>query len=143
MYHLFLLAAALPATFEDLELLDERVQAVAPQAGAVDKRLKLAECPDDPIIAPPVGGSVIVRCPALGWRVRVPIKQSVVTAESSETVIRKGEMVECVSGGPGFAVSTMMLALDNAAVGQPVRVKSPTSPIVVTATAKARGLVSF
>jgi flagellar basal body P-ring formation protein FlgA len=143
MYHLFLLAAALPATFEDLELLDERVQAVAPQAGAVDKRLKLAECPDDPIIAPPVGGSVIVRCPALGWRVRVPIKQSVVAAESSETVIRKGEMVECVSGGPGFAVSTMMLALDNAAVGQPVRVKSPTSPIVVTATAKARGLVSF
>ncbi len=143
MYQLLLLAAALPATFEDLEILDERVQAVAPQAGAIDKRLKLAECPDDPIVAPPVGGSVTVRCPALGWRVRVLMKQSPVSAESGETVIRKGEMVECVSGGPGFAVSTMMLALDDAAAGQPVRVKSPTSPIVVTAMAKARGLVSF
>jgi flagellar basal body P-ring formation protein FlgA len=143
MYHLFLLAAALPATFEDLELLDDRVLIVAPQAGAIDKRLKLAQCPDDPIIAPPVGGSVTVRCPALGWRVRVPLKPPTLAVETGETVIRKGEMVECVSGGPGFAVSTMMLALDDAAAGQLVRVKSPTSPIVVTATAKARGLVSF
>jgi flagellar basal body P-ring formation protein FlgA len=90
-----------------------------------------------------VGGSVIIRCPALGWRVRVPVKPSPALTESGETVIRKGEMVECVSGGPGFAVSAMMLALDDAAAGQPVRVKSPTTAMVVTATAKARGLVSF
>lgn len=143
MYHLLLLVAATSGSFEDLELLDDRVLSVAPQAGAIDKRLKLAECPDDPIIAPPVGGSVIVRCPALGWRLRVPVKQSQIATTSEEMVIRKGEMVECVSGGPGFAVSTMMLALDDAAAGQPVRVKSPTSPIIVTAMAKARGLVSF
>jgi flagellar basal body P-ring formation protein FlgA len=143
MYHLLLLAIASPPAFEDLELLDERVAAIAPNAGMIDKRLKLAQCPDDPVIAPPVGGSVIVRCPALGWRVRVPLNQSPVAAENGETVIRKGEMVECVSGGPGFAVSTMMLALDDAAAGQSVRVKSPTSAIIITATAKARGLVSF
>ena len=143
MYHLLLLAAATPAAYEDLELLDDRVLSVAPQSTAIDKRLKLAECPDDPIIAPPVGGSVIVRCPALGWRLRVPVKQSVAADPSGEAVIRKGELVECVSGGPGFSVSTMMLALDDAAAGQSVRVKSPTSSIVVTATAKARGLVSF
>lgn len=143
MYYLLLLVAATPAAFEDLELLDDRVLSVAPQAGAIDKRLKLAECPEDPIIAPAVGGYVIVRCPALGWRLRVPVKQSQIATTSGEMVIRKGEMVECVSGGPGFAVSTMMLALDDAAAGQPVRVKSPTSPIVITATAKARGLVSF
>jgi flagellar basal body P-ring formation protein FlgA len=143
MYHLLLFVAATSAAFEDLELLDDRVLAVAPQASAIDKRLKLAECPDDPVIASPVGGSVIVRCPALGWRLRVPIKQSPIASGTGETVIRKGELVECVSGGPGFAVSTMMLALDDAAAGQPVRVKSPTSPIIVTAMAKARGLVSF
>lgn len=143
MYHLLLLVAATSASFEDLELLDDRVLSVAPQAGAIDKRLKLAECPEDPIIAPPVGDSVIVRCPALGWRLRVPVKQSQIATTSGEIVIRKGELVECVSGGPGFAVSTMMLALDDAAAGQPIRVKSTTSPIVVTAMAKARGLVSF
>ncbi len=143
MYHLLLLIAGTPAAFEDLELLDKRVLAVAAHADAIDKRLKLAKCPDDPIIAPPAGGSVIVRCPALGWRLRVPIRARVAAAQIGETVVRRGELVECLSGGPGFAVSTMMLALDDAAAGQPVRVKSPTSPIIVTATAQTRGVVSF
>lgn len=143
MYHLLLLIAGTPAAFEDLELLDKRIQAINPQAGAIDKRLKLTKCPDDPIIAPPIGGSVIVRCSALGWRLRVPMKAPIAAAEIGGTVIRKGELVECLSSGPGFAVSTMMLALDNAAAGQPVRVKSPTSLIIVTATAQTRGVVSF
>ena len=141
MYHLLLLAATTSAAFEDLELLDDRIWAVSPRADATDKRLKLAECPDDPIIAPAVGGTVVVRCPALGWRLRVPVKAPARPDESAEMVVRRGDMVECVSGGPGFAVSTMMVALADAAAGQPVRVKSPTSPIAITATAKARGLV--
>jgi flagellar basal body P-ring formation protein FlgA len=143
MFHLLLLAATTSAAFEDLELLDDRIWAVSPHAAATDKRLKLAECPDDPIIAPAVGGTVVVRCPALGWRLRVPVKIPAATAESAEMVVRKGDLVECISGGPGFSVSTMMVALDNAAAGQPVRVKSLTSPVAITATAKARGLVSF
>ena len=143
MYHLLLLATAHSAAFEDLEMLDDRILAVAPYAGAIDKRLKLAECPDDPIIAPAVGGTVIVRCPAIGWRLRVPVKAPAASADVGIIIIRKGEMVECISGGPGFAVSTMMVAMDDAPAGGPVRVKSPTSPIIVTATAKARGLVSF
>lgn len=142
MYHLLFLVAATPTAFEDLELLDDRVMAVAPQAEAIDKRLKLAQCPDDPVITP-VSGTVIVRCPGLGWRLRVAVKRPATMLPSGETVIRKGELVECISGGPGFSVSSMMLALDDAAAGQPVRVKSPTSSIIVTATAKARGIVSF
>jgi flagellar basal body P-ring formation protein FlgA len=143
MYHLLLLAAAASASFEDLEILDDRILAVAPDASAIDKRLKLAECPDDPIIAPAIGGTVVVRCPALGWRLRVPVKAPAAASETGEIIVRKGEMVECVSGGPGFSVSVMMIALDDAGAGQAVRVKSLTSPIAVTATAKARGVVSF
>jgi flagellar basal body P-ring formation protein FlgA len=143
MYQLLLLAVAASGAFEDLELLDDLILSVAPYAEATDKRLKLAECPDDPIITPAVGGSVIVRCPALGWRLHVPVKTQETPAETGDIIIRKGDLVECVSGGPGFAVSTMMVALGDAAAGQPVRVKSPTSPVAVTATAKARGIVSF
>jgi flagellar basal body P-ring formation protein FlgA len=143
MYQLLLLAVAASGAFEDLELLDDLILSVAPYAEATDKRLKLAECPDDPIITPAVGGSVIVRCPALGWRLHVPVKTPEAPAETGDIIIRKGDLVECVSGGPGFAVSTMMVALGDAAAGQPVRVKSPTSPVAVTATAKARGIVSF
>lgn len=142
MYALLLLVAT-PAAFEDLEILDERISAVSQSAEPVDKRLKLAECPQDPIIAPPVGGAVVVRCPEIGWRLRVAVKDRKDPAQTAEIVVRKGEMVECVSGGPGFAVSTSMIAMEDAGIGQPVRVKSPSSPILVTAIVKARGLVSF
>ena len=89
------------------------------------------------------GGAVIVRCPAVGWRLRVPVKASLDQAATAEIVIRKGEMVECVSDGQGFAVSTTMMALEDAAVGQPVRVKSLTSSTTMTAYVKTRGVVTF
>jgi flagellar basal body P-ring formation protein FlgA len=143
MPYLFLIAALTSPAFEDLEILDERILAVSEHAEQIDKRLKLAECPDEPIIAPPAGGTVIVRCPALGWRLRVPLKTPSAAVAAAEIVVRKGELVECVSGGPGFAVSTPMIALEDAGIGQPVRVKSPSSPIPITATVKSRGLVSF
>lgn len=142
MYALALLVAA-PAAFEDLEILDERISAVSQTAQPVDKRLKLAQCPQDPIIAPPVGGVVVVRCAEIGWRLQVALKARVEPNRSAEIVIRKGDMVECVSGGPGFAVSTAMIAQEDAGIGEPVRVKSPSSPISVTAIVKARGVVSF
>lgn len=146
MFHLLLLMAAPSASFEDLNRLDDRITAVSPDAEQVDKRLKLAACPESPIIAPPAGGSVIVRCPALGWRLRVPVKPTAQKAETADIVIRKGEMVECVSGGRGFAVSTTMIALEDAAVGQSVRVKSSThtgAASIMTAVATARGQASF
>jgi flagellar basal body P-ring formation protein FlgA len=143
MQSLLLFAALAAASFEDLEILDERILAFSDRAEQIDKRLKLAQCPDEPIIAPPVGNALVVRCPALGWRLRVPIKAPTRAAAPAEIVVHKGELVECVSGGPGFSVSTPMVALDNAGIGEPVRVKSQTSPIPITATVKARGLVSF
>lgn len=140
---LFLVASN--AQFEDLEILDERIQTeVGVEAEPVDKRLKIAQCPADPIIAPAVdSAAVVVRCPALGWRLRVPVRASSAVAQSETYVIRKGDLVECISGGPGFSVTTRMIALDNAAVGQSLRVKSPTSPLPLTAIAKSRGLASF
>ena len=116
MHHLLLLAAAVGA-FEDLELLDDRILTVAAYGDAIDKRLKLAECMDDPVIAPAVGGAVVVRCPALGWRLRVPVKAPVAPAEASKIIVRNGELVECVSGVRGFAVSVMMVAMEDALAG--------------------------
>lgn len=143
MISLILSLAAAPIPFENLANLDERIQVHAADAEPVDKRLKLAQCPDSPIIAPAVGGVVVVRCPAIGWRLRVPVRAPAEGPETAQIVIRKGDMVECVSGGPGFAVSTQMIALDDAFVGQPLRVKSMTSAVPMTAIATARGLATF
>lgn len=128
-----------PSQFEDLEILDERIQAETADAEPVDKRLKLAECPADPIISPAVGGAVVVRCPALGWRLRVPVRPASSAAETGQIVIRKGDLIECISSGPGFAVSTQLIAMDDARVGQTLRVKSPTSSVLLTAVAKSQG----
>lgn len=128
-----------PPQFEDLEILDERIQAENVSAEPVDKRLKLAQCPAEPIVSPAVGDAVVVRCPALGWRLRVPVRAASNAAENSQIVIRKGDLIECISGGPGFSVSTQLIAMDDARVGQSLRVKSPTSSVFLTAVAKSRG----
>jgi flagellar basal body P-ring formation protein FlgA len=139
---LFLFAVA-PQAFENLEAVDQRVLAVTANAQPIDKRLKLAQCPEQPIIAPPVGGSVIVRCPSKGWRLRVPVRASTTESHRAQTLVHKGQMVEAISEGPGFSVSTNMIALEDGGAGAAIRVKSPSSPAQTTATVKARGVVSF
>lgn len=145
MFYYFIAAAvaATPSAYEDLEILDERVALVATGAQPVDARLKLAVCPDEPIIAPPVGGAIVVRCEAKGWRIRVPVRSQSQAAGQAQMLVRKGEMVECIDSGAGFAVSTLMVAMEDGAIGQAIRVKSPTSKAAITATISARGVVSF
>ncbi len=142
MLSLFFLLVAAPAQFQDLEALDKDIQQYA-DAEPIDKRLKLAQCPSEPIIAPAVGDTVVVRCPPIGWRLRVAVRVSRAEAQAAQIVIRKGEMIECITSGPGFAVSTQMIALEDAGVGETLRVKSLTSPTPMTAMAKARGLATF
>ena len=142
MLSFLLLLATTPTKFEDLAILDRNIQSYA-NAEPVDKRLKLAQCPTDPIIAPPVGGAVVVRCPAIGWRLRVPVRAPEASGRSAQTIIRKGDMIECITHGSGFAVSTQMIALDDAGVGDSLRVKSLTSPVPMTAVAQSRGVAVF
>lgn len=142
MLSLLMLFAATSTQFENLEILDQNIQLHA-NAEPLDKRLKLARCPENPIIAPVVGDAVVVRCPAIGWRLRVPVRAPAATDKVAQIIIRKGDMVDCITSGPGFAVSTQMIALDDAAAGQSLRVKSLTSPTSMTAVAKARGLATF
>jgi flagellar basal body P-ring formation protein FlgA len=143
MLSLLLLVAAAPEAFEDLEALDVRVAAVAAEAQPTDKRLKLAQCPSQPIIASPSGGSVVVRCPPKGWRLRVPVDTRHAISDRSEIFVHKGQMVEAVSEGPGFSVSTNMIAAEDGSEGETIRVKSPSSSVQTTATVKSPGIVSF
>jgi flagellar basal body P-ring formation protein FlgA len=142
MLGLFVLLAATAVPFEDLALLDQKIQEYG-KAEAVDRRLKLTRCPEDPIITPAAGGAIIVRCPAIGWRLRVPLRAPDAADDSIVIIIRKGDLIECITSGQGFAVSTQMIALDDASIGQSLRVKSLTSPTPMTAVAKARGVAVF
>jgi flagellar basal body P-ring formation protein FlgA len=141
MFFLMIAAQAAQPAFEDLPALDRRIAAEAGEAEPIDGRLRLARCPEQATIQRASGTALVVRCPALGWRVQVSLKKAVTTAAKSEIVIRKGQLVECVAKGTGFSVTTMMIALEDAIEGHPVRVKSPTSAVTMTGTVGADGII--
>ena len=66
---------------QDLDALERRlVIALGADIGApggprapIDRRMKLAACPTQAEIAPPMQGAATIRCAPLGWRIRVPL----------------------------------------------------------------------
>ncbi|WP_223262850.1 flagella basal body P-ring formation protein FlgA [Sphingobium sp. SCG-1] len=144
------LAATSPAAaqqkFENLDRLDSLVAMTVGAnlgepggpAAPIDRRLKLAACPRTASVDGPVFGAAIVKCEALGWRIRVPLVaggfQANVTmpaqravamrpAPSREMVVKKGDPVQLVAGGPAFSVSRLMVADEDGAIGSMIRVR--------------------
>ena len=138
---------ALAAPFEDLDRLERRLltalDAGIGQPGGpvapIDRRLKLAACPQPVAIDPPALGAVALRCAATGWRIRVPlVRLSGLTATTAgiapvreEPVVRRGDPVELVAGTRGFSVSASAIAQEDGAPGSRIRVKAdPKQPPV-------------
>jgi len=158
------LAAALAApaaaqSFENLELLDSRIAAalgagIGEPGGAtspVDRRLRLAACPQPVEIAEPAMGAVTLRCQPLGWRIRVPlVSGGQASAQASGTpaapaarpapIIRRGDQVELVAISNGFTVSTLAVADQDGAPGDRIRVRTEhrTAPFIGQVLADGR-----
>ena len=133
-------AAPAEAAFQDLSALDRQVAialgadtgqpggAVAP----IDRRLKLAACPEAPVVEPSLSGSVSVRCAPLGWRVRVltgaggaaPAQGAGFSRIHAEPVIRRGDPVEMSVEADGFAVTVEAIADQDGAPGDRIRVRT-------------------
>ena len=125
-----LLASPLHAQqFEDVAALDVQVAAVAEAAQPIDRRLKLARCPENVAIDPPALGAVALRCKSLGWRIRVPLVRVTKAESPSDIIIRRGDAVEVISSGNGFEVSTSGTAMEDGSLGKGIRVKSSTGTI--------------
>ena len=89
-----LLASPLAAQqFEDVASLDAQVAVNAEAAQPIDRRLKLARCPEAVLIDPPALSAVAVRCKSLGWRIRVPLVQAAKNA-APEIVIHRGDAID-------------------------------------------------
>lgn len=127
--HIFLLsllgpASAVAGSFQSLDAIDARAAA---EAGAgvqpVDRRLKLAACPEALQADAPAMGAVAVRCGSLGWRVRVLIDSTTASASSSPIIIKRGDPVSVNFVAAGFSVTTTGIAESEARVGERVRVR--------------------
>lgn len=143
-------SAAPAAALENLDALERRlVIALGADIGQpggpvtpLDRRMRLAACPAPAEIEPPRAGAAVLRCGPIGWRIRVPVLAGgAATAEPQRTarteraafVVRRGDPVEIRAQRDGFVVSRQMIADQDGAPGDRIRVRSEprARPIVV------------
>lgn len=146
-------AGAQPQRFEDLNGLEAlvvaRLGAPVGQPGGpaapIDRRLRLAACPNTPAIDVPAMGAVAVRCDAIGWRIRVPLsgggRVTVAPMQSQHMLVRKGDPVQLVAGNASFTVSTMMIAEEDGARGDLIRVRADRKSEPLVARVVENGVV--
>ena len=124
----------------------------------VDRRLKLKACPVALEVTGPDLGAAAVRCPTLGWRIRVPLdlaaerQQSVSVARPSQgraaaaqgaEAVKRGEPILLTVDRPMFSLSRVMIADKDGRVGEviPVRDDPRGKPIFVRIVEPGRATI--
>ncbi|EQB09788.1 flagellar protein [Sphingobium quisquiliarum P25] len=160
-------AGVQPATaqqkFENLDRLDGLVAMTVGAnigepggpAAPVDRRLRLAACPSTPSVEGPVFGAAIVKCDALGWRIRVPLTgggagaaapvarygAAAVRPAQRDMVVKRGDPVQLIAGNASFSVSRVMIADEDGAVGDTIRVREDKKSAPILAQVVEMGTV--
>lgn len=149
--------------FQNLDQLDGLVAttvgaAIGEPGGAlapVDRRLRLAACPQIPSIEGPVFGAAIVRCDKIGWRIRVPLalekpaygaaaaygRPQAAAPQARVVLIKKGDPVQLVAGNAAFSVTRSMIADEDGAVGDMIRVRQDRTTPAVSGRVEQDGIV--
>jgi flagella basal body P-ring formation protein FlgA len=145
-------APAVAETFENIDRLEARLIGALDAnigepggpAAPIDRRLRLAPCPQPATIDPPALGAVALRCPAVGWRIRVPLVRtgsaSPMMAKAAP-VVRRGDPVELTAGSRGFSVSAQAIAQEDGSTGDRIRIKTDPKSAPIFAEVVAPGIV--
>lgn len=118
-------------------------------ARPIDRRLRLAACPQPVTVEEPLLGAVTVRCVAQGWRIRVPLvgDPTVGRAQAAgvrvEPIVRRGDQVTLVAIAQGFTVSTIAVADQDGAPGDHIRVRTPNRPAPIVGQVMADGRIAL
>ncbi|MDB5713252.1 MAG: flagellar protein [Sphingomonadales bacterium] len=120
--------------WQNLDALDAAVTAAVGSTGAarpVDRRIKLAICPETVSVSAPLARSVTVACNSIGWRIRVPVSPTAL-AFAGPMLMRKGDPVSVVTGAAGFSASVSGIAEGEGRLGERVRVRTgPGASVIV------------
>lgn len=162
------LTAPLPAAAQAMQNLGEIDILVAATMGAevgepggaralVDRRLKLKACPVALEITGPEMGAAAVRCPSLGWRIRVPLNLAATPATAAasaapqprggaalgQEAVKRGEPILLTVDRPTFSLSRVMIADKDGRVGEviPVRDEPKGRPIFVRIVEPGRATI--
>ena len=139
---------------EDWQTIDMLTQAVASAMGRtatpIDRRIKLARCPEQASVAAIDARTLAVRCASLGWRLRVAMSGPAgaapvaagFSAPASAPVIRRGDTVRVSIETANFSVSYSATAAEDGRVGETIALRGngPKAMIsaIVTGPGRAR-----
>lgn len=144
---------AAQAATQDWQAIDALTQAVAGAMGRtatpIDRRIKLARCPEQAEIAAIDAQTLAVRCASLGWRLRVPmtapVGASVETTgfarpASGAPVVRRGDNVRVSIDTGSFSVGYSAVAMQDGRVGETIALRGndAKSPLSATVTGPGR-----
>lgn len=136
---------------EDWQTIDMLTQAVAGAMGRtatpIDRRIKLARCPEQASVSAIDAQTLAVRCAPLGWRLRVamsgPAGAAPVTASyaapASAPVIRRGDTVRVTLESATFSVSYSAIANQDGRVGETIALRGDGPKTLISAVVTGPG----
>jgi flagella basal body P-ring formation protein FlgA len=155
-----------PVQAQNFENLDRLDGLVAMSVGAnrgepggpvapLDRRLRLAPCPQTPIVDATQPSFAVVSCTSIGWRIRVPLVPSqnapqqttnfvasrAMAAPPRTIVVKKGDPVQLIAGNDQFTISRLMIADEDGAAGALIRVRQDAKTTPVMARVETIGVV--
>ena len=128
-------AAGAQQATEDWTTIDTLTQMVANAMGRtatpIDRRIKLARCPEQASVTAIDAQTLAVRCASLGWRLRVPMSGPAgampaaagFAAPSSSPAIRRGDAVRVSIETESFSVSYSATATQDGRVGETIALR--------------------
>ena len=134
---------------EDWQTIDMLTQAVANAMGRtatpIDRRIKLARCPEQASVTAIDAQTLAVRCASLGWRVRVPMSgrasatSAGFAAPSTAPVIRRGDTVRVTLESETFSVSYSAIANQDGRVGESIALRGNDPKTILSAIVTGPG----
>lgn len=147
-------AAASPATAqqanEDWQTIDVLTDMVANAMGRsatpVDRRIKLARCPEQASVTAVDAHTLAVRCNSLGWRLRVPMtgpagatQAGFARPAAAAPVIRRGDNVRVTIDTESFSISYAAVATEDGRVGETIALRGSDAKSMLSAIVTGAG----
>ena len=152
---------ALPAAhaqqaMQDWQPIDAMTQTVANAMGRtaapIDRRIKLARCPEQAIVTALDAQTLAVRCAPLGWRLRVPLtapagaapaQASFAAPAATGPVIRRGDNVRVTIESDTFTVSYSAIATQDGRLGETIALRGSDAKTLLSAVVTGPGRASM
>lgn len=150
-------AATAQQVHQDWQTIDMLTQAIAGAMGRtaapIDRRIKLAACPEQPSITAMDAQTLAVRCPSLGWRLRVPMMggatgggamaepaaSAAARPAAGAPVIRRGDNVRVSIDSANFSVSYAAVATQDGRIGETIALRGNDAKNLLSATVTGPG----